>query len=114
MDEWAKRRLAELEAAAPARRARAAPYVKVTLAWATKAATATDTTKAMVWLWLVHRARLTGSAVVAVPNGALAKHGVGRKAKCFALRQLEEAGLIAVEWRPRKTPIATLLIDPAL
>ena len=29
--------------------------------------------------------------------------------KCRALRELEAARLITVEWRPRKTPIVTLV-----
>jgi hypothetical protein len=109
MDDWSKQRLAELEASAPIKRAKIAPYVKLPLAWAAKAAAATNTHKAMVWLWLVHRTRLTGSATVAVPNGALAKYGISRKVKKVALEQLEAAGLIAVERRPRRAPIATVL-----
>jgi hypothetical protein len=65
--------------------------------------------KATVWLWLEYQARRTGNKKVAVPNGVLAKLGVSRRVKPFALRQLEAAGLITVEWRARKTPIVTLL-----
>jgi hypothetical protein len=102
-------RRAELEAAAPIKRTKIAPYVMLPLAWAAKAAAATNTTKAMVWVWLVHRARKTGNAAVAVPNGALAEYGISRKVKKVALEQLEAAGLIAVERRPRRAPIATVL-----
>ena len=110
MDDWAKQRLAELEARAPVKRSRVEPFVaKIELAVAAKAFAATDCKKAMVWLWLLHQSRKTGSKTVAVPNGALSKYGVSRKVKCSALQQLEEAGLITAEWRPWKTPIATLL-----
>ena len=109
MDDWAKHRLAELAAAAPIKRTKIAPYVKLPLAWAAKAAAATNTHKAMMWVWLVHQARLTGSATVAVPNGALAKYGISRRAKRLALKQLEAVGLIVVERRPRRTPIVTVL-----
>jgi hypothetical protein len=63
----------------------------------------------MVWVWLVHQARKTGKNTISIPNGALAKYGVDRKTKYLALRQYAAAGLIAIEWRPRKTPVATLL-----
>ena len=110
MDDWAKQRLAELKAAAPVKRTKTLPYAKLPLAWAAKAAAATHTPRAMVWVWLVHRARLTGNVAVAVPNGALAKYGISRKVKSLVLKQLEGAGLIMVERRPRKTPIVTLLL----
>ena len=109
MDDWAKQRLAELKAAAPVKRAKIAPYAMLPLAWAAKAAAATNTSRAMVWVWLVHQARKTGNAAVAVPNDALAAYGISRKVKHVALAQLEAAGLIAVDRRPRRTPIATVL-----
>jgi hypothetical protein len=109
MDDWAKRRLAELEAAAPAKHKKAAPSVMLSLAWAAKAAIATNCPKAMVWVWLVYRAWQTKNSTVAVPNEALSKYGISRKVKSLALRQLETAGLITIERRPRKTPTVTLL-----
>ncbi len=110
MDEWVKQRLTELEAKAPVKRKKFEPFVaKIKLDTAAKVFAATDCKKAMVWLWLLHQAWKTGNKTIAVPNGALAQYGVSRKVKCSALQQLEEAGLITVEWRSRKTPIATLL-----
>jgi hypothetical protein len=50
MDDWAKKRLAELEAAAPAKRKKAAPSVMLSLSWAAEAAIATKSRKAMVWV----------------------------------------------------------------
>jgi hypothetical protein len=76
---------------------------------AAKAFAAVNCPKAVVYIWLVHQARKTGKNTVAVPNGALIKYGVSRIIKYRALRQYENAGLITVEWRPRKTPLATLL-----
>jgi hypothetical protein len=109
MDDWAKKkRLAELEAAAPTKHKKAAPSVMLLLSWAAEAAIATKSRKAMVWVWLVYRAWQTKNPTVAVPNGALAKYGISRKVKSLALRQLEAAGLIAIEGRPRKTPTVTL------
>jgi hypothetical protein len=96
MDDWARRRRAELEAAAPAERKRAAPFVKLPLAWASKAAAATDCQAAMVWIWLVHRAWQAKTQTVTVPNDALVKYGVTRN----ILRRLTAAGLIAMDPQP--------------
>jgi hypothetical protein len=109
MDDYAKRRLAELHAAAPAKRKKVEAFAMVRLNAAARACAAVNCPKAMVYLWLVHQARKTGKNTVAVPNGALAKYGVGRLSKCRALRQYEAAGLITVQWRPKKTPLVTLL-----
>jgi hypothetical protein len=38
------------------------------------------------------------------------KYGISRDVKLRALRELEEARLITVEWRARKTPIATVRV----
>jgi hypothetical protein len=108
MDDYPNRRLAELRAAAPARK-KVELFATVKLDAAAKAFAAVKCPKAMVWLWLVHQARKTGRSTVAVPNGALVKYGISRKIKYLALQQYEKAGVIAVEWRPRKTPLVTLL-----
>ena len=109
MDDWAKQRRAELEAAAPVKRKKPVPFVKVRLATAATAYTALNCPKAMVWLWLLHRSWYAKSTTIAVPNGALAKWGVSRDVKRDALRQLEAAGLIVVDRPSRKTPTVTLL-----
>ena len=109
MDDWAKQRLAELQARAPVKREKTEPFAMVRMARAAAACTAMNCPKAMVWMWLVHQARKTGSGTVAVPNVALAKWGVSRKVKSLALRQLEAAGLIAIERPSKKTPVVTLL-----
>jgi hypothetical protein len=107
-DDYAKRRLAELHTAAPARRKKIEPYAKVKLGAAAQAFTAMNSPKAMVWVWLMHQTRKTGKRTVPVPNGALAKLGVGRDVKRVALKQLEAARLIVVERPLKKTPVVTL------
>jgi hypothetical protein len=109
MDDYSKRRLAELHAAAPVKRKKAKPFAIVELDAAAKAFAAMNCPKATVYVWLMHRARMTGKSTTAVPNGVLAKYGVARETKRRALRELETGGLIAVEQRPRKTPRVTLL-----
>jgi hypothetical protein len=110
MDDWAAKRIAELEARAPKKREKVEPYAStVNLRRAARAFTALGCSVGMLWLWLLHQTRKTGTKTVAVPNAALAKYGVKREAKRRGLRKLEEAGLISLELPPRKTPLATVL-----
>ena len=51
-----KKRLAELKAKAPAKRKKPRPFAKVYLDTAARAFTAAKSQKAMVWVWLIHRA----------------------------------------------------------
>jgi hypothetical protein len=108
MDAWPKQRLAELRAAAPAKRKKAEPFAVAVLSEAAAAFVTLNCRKATVWLWLMHQARKTGSRTIAVPNGALRKLGVSRMTKHRALKELAAGGFITVEWRPRKTPIVIL------
>jgi hypothetical protein len=91
------------------RRRREDTFVQVPLQLAAKMAAATNTPKAIVCTWLLYQAWRTKSRQFAVPNEALTSMGVTSKVKNAALRQLERAGIIAVEWRSRKSPIVTLL-----
>jgi hypothetical protein len=84
------------------------PFTIADLFQTAKAAAATNSPKLFVWLWLVYKARSTGSNVVTMPNGALAGYGITRKVKYLALQQLERARLVVVERRPRKSPVVTL------
>jgi hypothetical protein len=107
--EKAKRRLAELYAAAPPKRKKTKPFAILDLAKAGRAFAAMNCPKATVYAWLVHEARKTGKRTVPLPNGILARYGVSRETKRRALKQLAAAGVITVEQRPRKTPLVTLL-----
>ena len=91
-------------------RKRAEPFALLPLGWAAQAAAATNTRRALVWVWLVQQARRTGCNTVTTSNEALASYGVSRKMKTLALRQLQEAGLVTVERPPGKAPIVTLLL----
>jgi hypothetical protein len=87
----------------------AEPFAVVRLAWAAKAAAATNTPKALVWIWLIQRARKTKSNTVIMSNEALARYGISRHVKLRALRQLEAAGLVALERHLGKAIVVTLL-----
>jgi hypothetical protein len=108
-NEYAKRRLAELYAAAPVKSKKDKPFAIVELDAAARAFAAMNCPKAMVYVWLVHEVRKTGNRTVPVPNGMLAKYGVTRETKRRALKELEADGLMAIKRRPLKTPCVTLL-----
>jgi hypothetical protein len=59
-----------------------------------------------VALYLLDRA--TWGEQVALGNRVLEKRGVSRRSKWRALERLRQAGLIAVEHRPRKNPLVTV------
>jgi hypothetical protein len=109
MDDWAKQRLAQLHAAAPTKRKKPELFVKVPLWWAAKAAKATKTPKALVWVRLLHLAWKAKSLTFPLPNGKLEDNGVSRFAKYRALRELEAAGLIVVERRHGKTVMVSIV-----
>jgi hypothetical protein len=104
-----EKRLAELKAKEPVKRKKIRPFAKVYLNHTARAFAALNCQKAMVWVWLVHRAWKRQCLTVSVPNGELAKLGVSPDAKGRALRQLEAAGFILIDRRPRKTPFVTML-----
>ena len=109
MDDWAKKRLAELEAAAPVkRRNRKGAFVQVPLRWFEAATKATRSPQALVSVWLLHLAWKAKSLTFPVPNGQLGQRGVSRSTKHRALVKLEMAGLITVDRRDGKTLRVTL------
>ncbi len=64
----------------------------------------------LVWLYVHHRVWSDKANTVLIGNKTLSTWGVSRKVKYTALRRLAEAGLIAVQWRVRRSPIVTLLL----
>jgi hypothetical protein len=111
MDDWAKQRLAELEAAAPVKRKnRKGAFVKVPLWWIEQVTRATKSPQVFAAIWLLHLSWRAKSTTFTLSNARLAKHGVDRQAKRRALANLEKAGLITVERRNRKPPRVTLVL----
>jgi hypothetical protein len=84
-------------------------FVKVPLWWAAEAAKATHSPAALVCIYLLHASWKEKSLTVSLPNGWLKQHGVSREVKRRVLRDLEAAGLIAVERTDRKSPLVTLV-----
>jgi hypothetical protein len=85
-----------------------AAYAQVPLAWAARAAQATNSPAAVVWVEIIFLAWRAKGAPFPLSSGRLS---VSRKLKCRVLRDLERAGLVAVHWRVRQAPLVTLL-DP--
>jgi hypothetical protein len=106
---WAKKRLAELEAAAPVKRKKAESFARVPLWWAAEAAKVIKAPELLVCADLLYRAWKAKGQSFTMPNGWLEKKGVSRKAKCRVLRNLATGGLLVVEWRSRKSPHITLV-----
>jgi CRP-like cAMP-binding protein len=88
-------------------RLRAEPFVKVPLSWAVKAAKATKTKKALVWIELLYVSWKTKSTTFPLSNERL--DGVTRYTKYRALRELEAEGLLTVKRQRKKAPLVTLI-----
>jgi CRP-like cAMP-binding protein len=86
---------------------RAEPFAKVPLSWAGKAAKATRTDKALVWIVLLYVSWKTKSTTFPLSNDRL--DGVTRYTKYRALRELEAEGLITVKRQRKKAPVVTLI-----
>jgi hypothetical protein len=111
MNEYAKKRLAELRAAAPVKRKKTEPFVKVPMWWIEAAAKATESPTTLVLIELLRLHWKTKRSTFSVPNGRLRKLGVSRKVKHRVLRELEQGQgrLIVVKRKPRKAPTVTLV-----
>jgi len=88
-------------------RQRTEPFVKVPLSWAVKAAKATKTKKALVWIELLYVSWKTRTTTFPLSNKRL--NGVTRYTKYRALRELEAEGLITVKRQCKKAPVVTLI-----
>jgi hypothetical protein len=106
---WHVKRRRELDAAAPVKRKKIEPFVKVPLWWMAAAAKATNNRKALVAVELLRASWKAKSSTFPLPNGRLTKLGIHRETKRRAIRDLERAGLITVERPARKTVMITLV-----
>jgi hypothetical protein len=110
-EHWSVKRKRELEAMAPVRRKKTTEaFVMIPLWWVEKAAEATKSPATLVLVELWRRRWEMQRTTFPLPNARLAKLGVSRDVKRRVLHELERAGLITIERRPRKTPIVTLVL----
>jgi hypothetical protein len=84
-------------------------FVRVPWVWVNRLKDARHIGTYRVALHLLYEHWRNGGRSVVLPNGALKETGVSRWAKWDALRELERLGLVAVERRPRKSPLVILL-----
>jgi hypothetical protein len=107
---WHVKRRRELEAAAPTKRKKIEPFVKVPLWWIAAAARHARSPATLVMVELLRASWKAKSLTFSLPNGRLETLGVSRDVKRRVLIDLERGGLIAVERRSNKNPIVTLLL----
>src|SRR5262249_58922291 len=105
---WYAQRRRELEAAAPVKRKRIEPFVKVPLWWITAATKATNNHKALVCIELLYASWKAKSLTFPLPNARLQKRGITRETMRLSLLGLVSPGLIIVELPSQHTPIVPL------
>ena len=113
MDDWAKRRLAELQTAAPAKRKKSKLFVIVPLDddWGYRAATAAGRGAAIV-LYALYKRRTGTPTDVPITAAVLKRCGVSRKRRAQTIKKLVELGFATVRYRGSKfcgCPLLTLL-----
>jgi hypothetical protein len=87
-------------------------FVRVPWAWVDRLKSTNRGSTYRLALLLIYEDWRTGGRPIRLSNTMLAEHGVTRKAKWRALRELEQLELVKVERRPRKSPIVTPLTGP--
>jgi hypothetical protein len=86
-------------------------FVKVPWIWVEKLSKARYTATYRVALHLLYLDWKQKGGPVKLPNGMLTVGNVSKKQKWRALGELEHLGLIAVERRPRRSPLVTLIVS---
>ena len=83
-------------------------FVKLPLALVERIARHSRDKTFAVLCYLLHLEWKQGGGSIKVPNGFLDKLGVGRGAKCRALKKLERLDIVSVERRDHKSPIVRI------
>jgi hypothetical protein len=92
------------------KRRRRDPFVMVPLAWVERLSMAKHRASWSVASELLRRDWKCNGTPIPLPNGQLEeKFRISRQRKWEALRELERLGLVRVERRSRKSPLATVL-----
>lgn len=84
-------------------------YAQVPLKDAAKAFKANKTSKAFVWIYLLHSVWLSKNKTVTITNQQLEWYDISRETKRKALRDYERAGLIKVSKDGNHAVVVTLL-----
>jgi hypothetical protein len=119
MDDWAKQRLAELEARAPVKRraAKAKKYANVPLTddWGYRAMTVAGRGAAIV-VHALYVQGSTGRGDVPITPAVLRRCGIGRKQRFKTIDRLVKEGLATVRYRGKlrgSSPLLTMLMPEA-
>jgi CRP-like cAMP-binding protein len=97
--------------AAAKRRRRRGQFIKFPNSWAEELRDARRASTYRVALYLLHQQWKGGDKPIPLSNAALTWLGVSRREKWRALTELERAGLVKVDRRPRRVPLVTVLGD---
>ncbi len=114
MEDWAKRRLAELKAAAPKKRAanKKKKYAYVPLPWGYRALTVAGRGAAIV-AHALHIQKTEGHGDVEITAKLLKELGIDRKTRSRTIERLVQAGLATSRRRGKKfrgCPLLTMLV----
>ena len=85
-------------------------FIMVPCAWIEKLAKSRSANTYRVALNLLYLHWKDNGDPIKLANGMLAMSGVTRFSKWRALRQLERAGLIKIERRPRRSPVIVVVL----
>jgi hypothetical protein len=85
-------------------------FIRVPWTWVEKLAPSRSANTYRVALYLLYMHWKNKEAPFKLANGMLAIDGVTRFSKWRALQELEQAGLIRIEKRPRKSPVITVVV----
>jgi hypothetical protein len=114
MEEWAKKRLAELHAKAPKKQPKKQRYAYVPLPWGYRVF-AIAGRGAPIVLYVLHEQRINGHGDVKITAALLKQWGISRGTRSNTLDRLEAAGLATITRRGKKfqgCPAVTLLNVP--
>ena len=87
-------------------------FVRMPWAWIDRLGTSNRGATYRVALLLNYEYWRNGGRPIRLSNAALIDEGVTRMSKSRALKELEQLGLVKVEWRDRKSPMVTLKLIP--
>jgi hypothetical protein len=89
-------------------------FVRVPMAWMERLGSARSAATVLLALHILYEHWRMGGRPFRLANGKLLLKGISRQSKYTGLRELERLGLVTVARRPRKSPIVTVMIEPAV
>jgi hypothetical protein len=88
-------------------------FVRVPMAWVERLARARRVTTVTLAHYILYEHWKAGARPFRLANATLVHNGISRKRKYTGLRELERLGLVTVARRPRKSPVVTVMTEPA-